>query len=80
MIHFRFSPGESRFVLAADERVEIDVAYMVAIRGAGSSTFEEILGSQPDEQIHLGQGNAVGSLSRSPQENASVSSMSKVSR
>ena len=40
MIHF--SPGESRLVLAADERVEI-TAYMAAIE-ALVLTFEEILG------------------------------------
>lgn len=40
MIHF--SPGESRLVLAADERVEI-AAYMAAIE-ALVLTFEEILG------------------------------------
>jgi acetylornithine deacetylase/succinyl-diaminopimelate desuccinylase family protein len=40
MIHF--SPGESRFVLAADERLEIDT-YMAAIE-ALVLTFEEILG------------------------------------
>jgi hypothetical protein len=40
MVHF--SPGESRFVVAADERVEID-AYMAAIE-ALVLTFEEILG------------------------------------
>ena len=40
MIHF--SPGESRLVLAADERVEID-AYLAAIE-ALVLTFEEILG------------------------------------
>jgi acetylornithine deacetylase/succinyl-diaminopimelate desuccinylase-like protein len=40
MIHF--SPGESQFVLAADERLQID-AYMAAIE-ALVLTFEEILG------------------------------------
>jgi len=40
MIHF--SPGESHFVLAADERVQID-AYVAAIE-ALVLTFEEILG------------------------------------
>jgi succinyl-diaminopimelate desuccinylase len=40
MVHF--SPGEGRFVLAADERIEID-AYMAAIE-ALVLTFEEILG------------------------------------
>jgi succinyl-diaminopimelate desuccinylase len=40
MVHF--SPGESRFVLAADERVEI-AAYMAAIEALVLS-FEEILG------------------------------------
>ena len=40
MVHF--SPGESRFVLAPDERVEI-AAYMAAIE-ALTLTFEEILG------------------------------------
>jgi succinyl-diaminopimelate desuccinylase len=40
MIHF--SPGEGRFVLAADERVEIEV-YIAAIE-ALVLTFEEILG------------------------------------
>jgi acetylornithine deacetylase/succinyl-diaminopimelate desuccinylase-like protein len=40
MIHF--SPGVSKFVLAADERVEVD-AYMAAIE-ALVLTFEEILG------------------------------------
>jgi succinyl-diaminopimelate desuccinylase len=40
MIHF--SPGEGRFVLAADERVEVE-AYLAAIE-ALVLTFEEILG------------------------------------
>jgi acetylornithine deacetylase/succinyl-diaminopimelate desuccinylase-like protein len=40
MIHF--SPGEGRFVLAADERVEIE-AYLAAIE-ALVLTFEDILG------------------------------------
>jgi acetylornithine deacetylase/succinyl-diaminopimelate desuccinylase-like protein len=40
MIHF--SPGQGRFVLAADERVEVE-AYVAAIE-ALVLTFEEILG------------------------------------
>jgi acetylornithine deacetylase/succinyl-diaminopimelate desuccinylase len=43
MVHF--SPGEGRFVLAADERVEID-AYIASIE-ALVLTFEEILGLAP---------------------------------